>query len=169
MNCERARRLAHDMGGKAGAPAAGRESGIAAELERHLWSCPPCRAYLEQLRVLRTDLRALGNRRAPDGLGPRTMSALRLQQRRRRPRRPARRYWRQALAAAVAAAAVVATGAYLATHRAEIPAGGAPLQGSIAPLVMEYTDFRAAQPFGDRDGMALIRARVEQQQQEGHR
>ena len=85
------------------------------------------------------------------------------------PRRPARRYWRRALAAAAAAAAVVATGAYLATHRAEIPAGGAPLQGSVAPLVMEYADFRAAQPFGDRDGMALIRARVEQQQREGRR
>ena len=145
-----------------------------ARLEEHLWSCPACRAKLQELTALRRQLRALGNRSAPPDFASRAMSAVRLQQRRsrsRRARRPLRLrlHLRRALAAAAAAAAVAAAGAYFATHRAQAPTIVAPVKADVAPLVMEYTDFRAAQPFGDRDGMAMFRARADQERREQQR
>jgi len=143
-----------------------------AELEQHLWSCPACRAKLQELAALRRRLRALGNRPAPPDFASRAMSAVRREQRRAQPRRARRRlrlHLRRALAAAAAAAAVAAAGAYFATHRAEAPTIVAPVKADVAPLVMEYTDFRAAQPFGDRDGMAMFRARADQERREQQR
>lgn len=173
MNCERARRMAHEIS-CSGSRELAAEPGLSgmAELEEHLWSCPACRAKLQELTALRRQLRALGNRSAPPDFASRTMSAVRLQQRRsrsRRARRPLRLHLRRALAAAAAAAAVAAAGAYFATHRPEAPTIAAPVKADVAPLVMEYTDFRAAQPFGDRDGMAMFRARADQERREQQR
>jgi anti-sigma factor RsiW len=137
------------------------------ELDQHLSSCAQCRAEIAELRVLRARLRELGGRPAPANLAGRTMSALRLDQFRRRRRVPLRRtalYLRRAVAAGVAAAAIAGAGAYLARSR---PGGGSSqtaVSASVAPLVMEYTDFRGAQPFGDRDGMLMVRAHVEEGQ-----
>ena len=169
MKCERARQLAHEIvggTGKDGVP--GDRANVVAELEEHLWSCPECRTEMEELRVFRSRLRGLGNRRAPDGLVSRTMSAVRLEQRRRRrARRPVHVFVRRALAAAAAVAAIAAAGAYLAGQRpgdpTSTPTGG--VSANVAPLVMEYADYRGAQPFGERDGMALIRARMEEEKQ----
>jgi anti-sigma factor RsiW len=134
------------------------------EFEAHLWTCPDCRAYLEQLQALRSRLRRLGHEVVPEDLRSRVMSAVRAEHRRMRRPRAVRLRLRRALAAAAAALALVAAGLYAATHRPQGLLRPVPDQ-QVAPLVMEYADFRGAQPFGDRDGMTL----VETQMAEGQR
>jgi anti-sigma factor RsiW len=164
VNCERARRLANDIIYLAAGEAAAQDGAeIPAELEEHLWSCPNCRAEMAKLRALRCRLRALGNRPAPDDLASRTMSAIRLDHRHRAAARRSALHLRRALAAAAAAAAIAAGGAYLATPRASGPRADRAVSANVAPLVMEYADYRGAQPLGDRDAMALVRARMKEQ------
>lgn len=167
MKCERARRLVEDVIFASEGEASARDDlGITPALEEHLWSCPRCRAAMRELRDLRSQLRALGNRCAPDHLVPRAMRAVRLEWRRRRAAvQRTRAYLRRALVAAAAVAAIAAAGAYLTAHRAPNFAADNSVTANVAPLVMEYADFRGAQPFGDRDGMTL----VETQMAEGQR
>ena len=174
MKCERARRLAAEISwaqpgeAEAGLPAGGGPgSAIAPELEEHLWSCPGCRAELTELRSLRSQLRALGDRHPPDALAQRTMILVRQEQRRRRAVAPRRTHvhLRRTAAAAAAAAAIAAGGLYVAVHRPAPTASHSAVTANVAPLVMEYADFRGAQPFGDRDGMTLVRAHMEEEKQ----
>lgn len=167
MKCERARRLAEEMIFADPQQASiGGDLGSVAQFEEHLWSCSDCRAQMKELRILRSQLRALGNRRAPAELVPRTMRALRREQWRRRAlmRRGVLRLRR--VAAAVAAVAVIAgVGAYLTGHQPRAATGGAAVTANVAPLVMEYADFRGVQPFGDRDGMTVMLAHMEESKQ----
>lgn len=166
MKCERVRQLAKDIIWATQVDAPGENSDIAPDLAQHLRSCPDCRREFDELRALNAELRALGNRRAPSQLISRTMSAIRVERRRRRKaRRLTPLYLRRALAAGVVAAAIAATGAYLAGQRPQSPAADTPVSATVAPLVMEYADFRGAQPFGDRDAMTLIRSHMEERQQ----
>lgn len=163
MNCEHARRLANQVTWPASETAAAQDvAEIPADLEEHLWSCPACRTELTELRALRCRLRALGNRPAPDHLAPRIVSAIRLDHRRHASARRSALHLRRALAAAAAAAAIAAGGAYLVTHRASGTGADRAVSANVAPLVTEYADFRGAQPFGDRDAAAIVRARMKE-------
>ena len=163
MNCEHARRLANEVTWPAPKPPAAQDlAEIPTDLEEHLWSCPACRTELTELRALRCRLRALGDRPAPDHLAPRTMSAIRLDHRHHSSARRSALHLRRALAAAAAAAAIAAGGAYLAIHRASGTSADRAVSANVAPLVMEYADFRGAQPFGDRDAAALWRAHMKE-------
>jgi len=167
VKCNRARRLANELIMAAPGEAAPRDSAATQELDQHLWSCARCRAEAAELRALRSRLRELGDRPAPDNLAARAMSALRLERFRRLRRAPLRRtalYLRRAVVAGAAAAAIAGAGAYLARN---LPGGSnsqAAVSANVAPLLMEYADFRGAQPFGDRDGMLMVRAHVEEGQ-----
>lgn len=156
MKCERARRLVEDIIFASEGEASPRDDvGIAPALEEHLWSCARCRAAMRELRILRSQLHALGHRRAPQDLLPRAMRAVRLDWRHRSAMRRTSVHLRRALVAGAAAVVIAAAGAYLAGHRTSNLAAGSSVTANVAPLVMEYADFRSAQPFGDRDGMTL--------------
>jgi anti-sigma factor RsiW len=164
VNCEHARRLANEVTWPA--PKSGADdhvAGIPADLEEHLWSCPACRAHMAELRELRCSLRALGNRPAPDHLAPRIMSAVRIDHRRHASVHRSALHLRRAIAAVAAAAAIAAGAAYLAIHRGSGAASDRAVSANVAPMVTEYADFRSAQPFGDRDAAALVRARMKEQ------
>lgn len=165
MNCKRAQRLAHDLIGEEREGGAGRpQTAASAALEQHLWSCPACRAQVERLRALRLQLASLGGRRAPYDLATRVMAALRVERQRARRRKVAPPLSvRRAALAAVLTAALAAGGAYFALHRGQGVSRGETVSANVAPLVMEYTDFRSAQPLADHDGMALIRASLEEE------
>lgn len=153
MKCEHARRLAHELSW-AGETSSGGDIIMPDELEEHLWACPECRAELAELRELRSRLRALGNRRPPENLAPRTMAALRSERRRQQQSvRRVRVYIPRALAAGAAAAAIAIGGAYLAGHRSAPTTTVTP---QVRPLVAAYSDFRSAQPFGSDDAMPMF-------------
>jgi len=168
VNCKRARRVAHEIDWQQVSESPGGERPAhAMELEQHLAACPECRAHVQELHQVRVQLHALGERRAPADFASLTMSKVRLEQRRgHRARRPARSAGARALAAAMAAVVIAAALVYLSLHYAGTRAAAPPVRAGMAPLLQEYSDFRAAQPFGDHDGMAVIRARMGQQQRE---